>query len=95
MSIKKLLKERATTHGEFRQVAALDSGLEVAFRMLATNSLEKDFNAYQIVALKMILHKLSRIGCGNPNEKDHWKDIAGYATLVVKELEKQRELAGE
>jgi hypothetical protein len=26
--------------------------------------------------------KMSRILCGNPNEPDHWRDIAGYATLI-------------
>jgi hypothetical protein len=33
-------------------------------------------------ALDMILHKIARIVNGNPNETDHWHDIAGYATLV-------------
>ena len=41
-----------------------------------------------MVALDMIFHKLARIGCGNNREIDHWRDIAGYATLVENELEK-------
>lgn len=36
----------------------------------------------QAEALEMIQHKIGRILSGNPNEPDHWRDIAGYATLV-------------
>ena len=35
----------------------------------------------------MIAHKIGRILAGDPNHIDHWLDIAGYATLVAKELE--------
>ena len=34
-------------------------------------------------ALDMIAHKIGRICAGNPNFKDHWADIAGYAQLVA------------
>jgi hypothetical protein len=34
-------------------------------------------------ALHMIAHKMGRIATGNPNIKDHWADIAGYATLIA------------
>ena len=34
----------------------------------------------------MILQKLARAFNGNPNKKDTWDDIAGYATLVSKTL---------
>ncbi|WP_257617167.1 hypothetical protein [Campylobacter pinnipediorum] len=39
----------------------------------------------------MIAHKIARILAGNPNYKDHWDDIAGYATLVSKELENDKD----
>jgi hypothetical protein len=39
----------------------------------------------QAEALDMIASKLSRIMC-NPNHKDSWHDIAGYATLVEETL---------
>jgi hypothetical protein len=35
-------------------------------------------------AIDMILHKLARIAAGNPYFEDHWKDIAGYASLPPK-----------
>ena len=37
-------------------------------------------------ALDMIFHKIARILNGDPNYADSWHDIAGYATLIDKEL---------
>ena len=36
----------------------------------------------------MILHKIGRAVAGNENDPGHWQDIAGYAMLVVRELER-------
>ena len=88
MDINKTLTERKETHGEFNRVSRLHVELLEAFKTFSWNNWEVDYLEPQMVALDMILHKLSRIGCGNPDETDHWRDIAGYATLVVKELEK-------
>lgn len=33
-------------------------------------------------SIDLIATKLARICCGDPNHRDHWDDIAGYATLV-------------
>jgi hypothetical protein len=35
----------------------------------------------------MICSKLARLACGDADHVDSWHDIAGYATLVVKDLE--------
>jgi DNA repair ATPase RecN len=37
-------------------------------------------------ALDMIQHKIGRILNGDQTYDDSWKDIAGYATLIVNEL---------
>lgn len=87
MNINKTLEDRAKTHGEYTKVAKLNIELLECFKINSANSWEVDYIEAQMVALNMIFHKLSRIGCGNPDEIDHWRDIAGYATLVVKELE--------
>ncbi|WP_086302598.1 DUF6378 domain-containing protein [Campylobacter vicugnae] len=92
MEIEETLNERRETHGDFGSVAKLNIMLKECFRTHSTNTWEVDYIEDQMVALNMIFHKLSRIGCGKIDEIDHWRDIAGYATLVVKELEKQREL---
>ena len=41
--------------------------------------------------IDMILHKIARIGTGDPNKVDHWDDIAGYATLVARYLRNKNE----
>ena len=40
-----------------------------------------------IEALDLICNKLGRIANGDPTYDDSWRDIAGYAQLVVNELE--------
>ena len=45
-----------------------------------------DLTDVQKEALDMIAHKIARILAGNQDNKDHWDDIAGYASLVLREL---------
>jgi len=45
-----------------------------------------DLTDMQKESLDMIAHKIARILAGNQDNKDHWDDIAGYASLVSKEL---------
>lgn len=37
-------------------------------------------------ALAMVMHKISRIMCGDPDYDDSWVDIAGYVQNVVNRL---------
>lgn len=39
-------------------------------------------------SLHMIAHKVGRILNGDPNFIDSWRDLAGYATLIVNSLSK-------
>ena len=80
--INEILSTRAITHGDFKEQALIARMLKNVF-WRTNNAL----TFTQGEAIDMILHKIARIGAGNPNEIDHWRDIAGYALLVVKELE--------
>jgi len=42
---------------------------------------------FQAQSLDAIADKIGRILVGNPDFKDHWHDIQGYAALVHRELE--------
>lgn len=33
-----------------------------------------------------IVQKLQRIVCGDPNHKDHWLDVSGYAEIALKRI---------
>ena len=51
----------------------------------------KPLDAYQREALDMIAHKIGRIFAVDADFLDHWLDIAGYATLVHRQLMRARE----
>lgn len=85
MSIQDTLNERAKTHGDFISNSSIMQTLKQVMRTQGVNW--DTLTASQKESLEMIQHKIGRILSGNPNEPDHWKDIAGYATLVQNILE--------
>lgn len=74
---KTLTNERKHTHGDWKTQAGLSFRLKEQIR----NTNRKELTAYQAEAIDMILVKISRIVCGNPDDPDHWDDIAGYSYL--------------
>ena len=84
-NINKVLKQRKKTHGSFTNHSRLSQALKRSYSAYKIS----DLSDSQQEALDMILHKIARIGAGNPNEKDHWVDIGGYAQLIVNEIEQQ------
>jgi len=81
-NVTAVLAERSHTHGDFAENAKCSQHLKsVVFEhgnMLLT--------PVQREALDNICQKMSRIITGNPNHKDSWVDIAGYATLAAREI---------
>ena len=77
---QQLLNERGKTHGDFTIHAMFTQRLKaVAYSDWGGYS---SMTEVQREAIDMILHKIGRIIAGDPNHKDHWDDIAGYAKLV-------------
>ena len=83
MNTKEILEERGKTHGDFSDNARVSQQLKMIVR---EEHGYRKLNPVQKEAIDMILHKISRALCGNPNEPDHWEDMAGYSTLVVNRL---------
>lgn len=78
-----LITERGTRYGKFKDGAEIMQSLKDTMRDVdGWNNL----TASQKEALDMIQHKIGRILNGDPTYDDSWKDIAGYATLIVNEL---------
>ncbi len=73
-----ILQEREKTHGDFARTAETAQQLKTVLHSAAAVRAIPDVQAE---ALHMICSKLARIVCGDPNEPDHWRDIAGYARL--------------
>lgn len=88
VNIKEVLAERGKNYGDFSDHAALAQALKFLMFSNDTGDAEGNskFNDVQLEAIEMICHKLARIGNGDPNYKDSWVDIAGYATLVAERL---------
>lgn len=86
-----LLADRATTHGDIRDNAHFTFGLLELMEGVGATGFDgwSTLTREQKLVLLMIQHKIGRILSGNAYEVDHWKDIAGYATLIVKILEKR------
>lgn len=78
-----LLAERGQTHGDFSLHAQITQEIK---QTMSEQRNWKDLSQVQKEALEMIAHKIGRILAGNPDHKDHWDDIAGYARLVTERL---------
>jgi 1,2-phenylacetyl-CoA epoxidase PaaB subunit len=89
--VNQILEQRGSTHGSYRLQGSFAAALKAHFR--AQEGYIR-LEAWQKDALDMIAVKISRILHGNPDVKDHWDDIAGYATLCSKELEKDSVAVG-
>ena len=85
-NINDTLIERGSRYGKFRNHANISQDLK--YVMHNTNNWETMSNDKR-EALDMIVHKIGRILNGDPEYADSWIDLAGYATLVVKNLEGQ------
>lgn len=83
-SIAATLAERCARYGRFSQQARISQVLTAA--MHAEHEAWKELAPNQKEALEMIAHKIARILNGDPSYTDNWHDIAGYATLVEKQL---------
>lgn len=82
-STEALITERGSRYGKFKDGAAIMQELKFVMREVdGWHSLTPS----QREALDMIQHKIGRILNGDPTYDDSWKDIAGYATLIVNEL---------
>lgn len=82
-STEALIAERGTRYGKFKDGAEIMQSLKDTMRDVdGWNNL----TASQKEALDMIQHKIGRILNGDPTYDDSWKDIAGYATLIINEL---------
>lgn len=82
-SLEKVLAERGKNYGRFKDHAAISQRFKRTVNLYHGDKL----SSVHREALDMILHKIARIVNGNPNHVESWVDIAGYAQLVVNDLE--------
>jgi hypothetical protein len=85
--IEETLASRQPIYGDFPANARIAQDLK--YVMHASPNWGIAYMPPQMMeALEVIAQKISRILSGDPYYVDNWHDISGYATLVVKELER-------
>ena len=83
MEINETLEKRKNEYGEYSGQATLSQSLKNIMRDSKNwDNLSPDKKE----SLDMIVHKIARILNGNPNYKDNWHDIIGYAKLIENTL---------
>jgi len=85
-TVEQTLESRGKKYGDFSSHAYISQSIKEAMRR---QSGWGRLNTAQEEALEMIAHKIARIINGDPDYKDSWHDIAGYATLVERSLKNE------
>lgn len=86
VTIDMTLAERGSRYGSFQGHAQLAQDLKYVLAKRGFYQGTNKFTPVHREAMDMILHKIARIVNGDPNYDDSWRDIAGYAQLVVDKL---------
>lgn len=82
--IKAITDARGAEYGDFTTQGEISQCLKDYMRTLPGWN---DLSPHQRESADMIMHKFSRIFNGNPNNKDSWVDIAGYASIVASRIQ--------
>ena len=81
---QKQLLDRRDIYGNYKNISLTSQKMKKVFN--DTYSIELD--EYEKEAIDMILHKIARIAHSKKKYVDNWRDIIGYAQLVIDEYEK-------
>lgn len=78
--ISDMLAQRGARYGSFYGHSTISRNLKNTCKEAPSWN---KMTAAQQEAIELICHKLARICNGDPNYDDSWRDIAGYAQLIV------------
>lgn len=79
--LSKTLQERGSAYGTFAGNARCTQSIMHVLQETAEAAC-RELSDWELEALHMIAHKMSRICNGQKMKKDNWHDIAGYAKLA-------------
>ena len=83
VDIDAITDERGRQYGDFTHQGVIAQDLKAYMR-------EQDgwrrLKSHQKESLDMIAHKISRILNGDPQHRDSWVDIAGYAQITAERI---------
>jgi len=82
------LAERGSNYGKFENHAKLSQSLQVLFEgHVRRYGQPEKYTDSMNEAIQLIMHKLARIANGSPMYIENFRDICGYAQLIINELE--------
>lgn len=81
--VNSTIEERGHSYGEYKDGAQIAMDL---FEVAQEAPSYRKMDAGQRYAMFMFCAKMARVLNGDPNHKDSWHDIAGYATLVEERI---------
>ena len=84
MDINQTLLTREEQYGHYKTVGQISQDLK---KVMRESPNYKVMPAPLQESLDMIANKISRILNGDPLYEDSWRDISGYATLALMEIE--------
>jgi len=82
-SIVETLQDRGKLYGEFHYHAKITQNIK---RAMADSPNWLTIGDDKREALEMVAHKIGRILNGDPEYRDSWHDIIGYAMLIEETL---------
>jgi hypothetical protein len=80
---RQLLEARPKTHGDFAPGAKF---VQTVMRAAQESPSWGQMTDVQKECFHHIAQKLQRVVCGDPDFADHWDDVAGYAKIAVREI---------
>jgi hypothetical protein len=86
-SIEETLLERGNRYGDFKEHARITQNIK---RAMVDSPNWSGLSDDKKECFEMIAHKIGRVLNGSADYIDSWFDICGYATLVVRGLEKEQ-----
>lgn len=93
LSVQETLNARGERYGDFTDNARISQQLKQLIMCEDDGKLREGYrrcNFVQREALEMIAQKIARILNGDPNYKDNWHDIQGYARLAEERCKEER-----
>ena len=90
--IQSTLTERNKRYGDFTAHSEISEHLLSLLQFEDVTHISEriswaEMESFQRQALRVICDKLARIVNGDPGYDDNWRDISGYATLVLMRLD--------
>lgn len=88
--LEKVLQERGNQNGDY---GLMTETIQQLKSIVTDTGAYGRMTPYQRESMDMILHKVGRIATGDVMHEDHWRDIAGYATLSADRTAARRAMA--